>query len=418
MGLNGSIEGSNPSFSVSAAPAAVLRAPAEGWQSGRMRRSRKPLSVVRRIESSNLSPSAPWAEADRSAQMLRFGLIGTGYWASEVHGPGIAAHPQTELAGVWGRDPGKAATLAARFGAQPFSDVDELIAAVDAVAFSVPPDVQGELAVRAAESGRALLLEKPLALSVAAADRVVEAVRAPTVVFFTSRFDPEFGGWFRSEVDGRGWDGGSVLMLASIFEPGNPFGESKWRRERGALWDIGPHALALLLPTLGPVVHVEAVRGHRDEVHLALRHATGAASSVTLSLTARAQTTEVLFWGGGGIARMPEGGDVAAAYAGAIDALLAGDSRFDASFARDVVRVLASATNGWPTSSRPGGRRARTSPRISSRPRESRRSGGAPACDGRRSPAAEDGAAGGDPADGERRPRRRDILPRAPARRR
>src|SRR5262245_30287947 len=59
MGLNGSIEGSNPSFSASAAPAAVLRPPAEGWQSGRMRRSRKPLSVVRRIESSNLSPSAP-----------------------------------------------------------------------------------------------------------------------------------------------------------------------------------------------------------------------------------------------------------------------------------------------------------------------------------------------------------------------
>src|ERR1700757_754394 len=58
MGLNGSIEGSNPSFSAGAAPAAVLRPPAEGWQSDRMRRSRKPLSVVRRIEGSNPSPSA------------------------------------------------------------------------------------------------------------------------------------------------------------------------------------------------------------------------------------------------------------------------------------------------------------------------------------------------------------------------
>src|SRR5215831_18185080 len=63
MGLNGSIEGSNPSFSASAAPAAVLRPPAEGWQSGRMRRSRKPLSVVRRIEGSNPSPSASSAGA-------------------------------------------------------------------------------------------------------------------------------------------------------------------------------------------------------------------------------------------------------------------------------------------------------------------------------------------------------------------
>jgi predicted dehydrogenase len=260
-----------------------------------------------------------------------------------VHAPGIAAHPQTELVGVWGRDQAKAVTLAAQFGAQAFSDVDELIGAVEAVAFSVPPDIQAELAVRAAESGRPLLLEKPLALTVVAADRLVEAVHAPTVVFFTSRFDPGIAAWFRTEVDSHRWDGGSVLMLASIFESGNPFGQSKWRRERGALWDIGPHALALLLPTLGPVEQVAAVRGHRDEVHLALRHATGAASSVTLSLTAQAETTQVLFWGGGGIARMPGDVDLAAAYAGAIDALLAGDSRFGVGFARDVVRVSADA---------------------------------------------------------------------------
>jgi predicted dehydrogenase len=274
---------------------------------------------------------------------VRFGLIGTGYWAAAVHAPGIAAHPQTELVGVWGRDQAKAAALGDRFGAQPFADVDELIASVDAVAFAVPPDIQAELAVRAAETGRRLLLEKPLALTVSAADRLVQAVRAPTVVLFTRRFDPRTAAWFQAEVDGHSWDGGSVLILGSIFEPGNPFGQSRWRQERGALWDIGPHALALLLPTLGPVEQVAAVRGHRDEVHLLLRHATGAASNVTLSLTAQAETTEVLFWGGGGIARMPGDDDLAAAYAGAIDALLAGDSRFDVGFARDVVCVLADA---------------------------------------------------------------------------
>jgi predicted dehydrogenase len=284
-----------------------------------------------------------------SSRPLRFGLIGTGYWAAAVHAPGIAAHPQTELVGVWGRDHSKAATLADRVGARPFSDVDELIENVDAVAFSVPPDIQAELAVRAAEAGRRLLLEKPLALTVAAADRLVQAVRAPTVVFFTRRFDLPTAAWFRAEIDGRRWDGGSVLMLGSIFEPGNPFGRSRWRQERGALWDIGPHALALLLPTLGPVEQVAAVRGHRDEVHLALRHATGVASSVTLSLTAQAETTEVLFWGESGIARIPDDdGDPAAAYAASIDALLAGDSRFDADFARHVVRVLADADEQLP----------------------------------------------------------------------
>ena len=35
-------------------------------------------------------------------------------------------------------------------------------------------------------------------------------------------------------------------MYGSIFEPGSPYGESEWRRSRGALWDIGPHALSIL----------------------------------------------------------------------------------------------------------------------------------------------------------------------------
>jgi predicted dehydrogenase len=274
---------------------------------------------------------------------MRFGVIGTGFWAATVHAAGIAEHPRTELVGVWGRDQAKAAALAAQYGAQPFADVEELVGAVDAVAFAVPPDIQAELAVGAAEAGRALLLEKPLALTVEAADRVVRAVRAPTVVFFTSRFDPGVAAWFRTEVESHGWDGGSVVLLASIYEPGNPFGESAWRRERGALWDIGPHALALLLPTLGPVEQVGAVRGRGDEVHVALRHATGAASSVTLSLTAPAQLSEALLWGGEGVRRVPVDVDVAAAYAAAIDALLAGETRFDAGFARDVVSVLAVA---------------------------------------------------------------------------
>jgi hypothetical protein len=65
---------------------------------------------------------------------------------------------------------------------------------------------------------------------------------------------------------------------------------------------------------------------------------------VTVSLTApAAHLTEVLFWGGEGVARMPGDGDVAIAYAAAIDALLAGETPFDAGFAGDVVRVLAAA---------------------------------------------------------------------------
>ena len=286
--------------------------------------------------------------------MLRFGLVGTGYWADVAHAAGIAAHPQAELVGIWGRDPAKAAALAAKHGVRVFDDLDELIAGADAVAFSVPPDVQAELALPAAEAGRALLLEKPLALSVEPAERLVAAVRAPTVVFFTFRLDPRLAAWYREEVDGRIWDGASALYLASIFESGNPFGQSPWRREHGGLWDVGPHALSALLPALGKVERVVAVHGPRDEVHLALEHDSGAASSAALSLTAPAAVNEVVFWGAEGLVRRPDAGDVdtVAAYGAAIDALLAGETTFDARFGLDVVRVLAAAESEL--SGRPG----------------------------------------------------------------
>jgi len=286
--------------------------------------------------------------------VLRFGLVGTGYWADVAHAAGIAAHPQAELVGIWGRDPAKAAALAAKHGVRVFDDLDELIAGADAVAFSVPPDVQAELALPAAEAGRALLLEKPLALSVEPAERLVAAVRAPTVVFFTFRLDPRLAAWYREEVDGRIWDGASALYLASIFESGNPFGQSPWRREHGGLWDVGPHALSALLPALGKVERVVAVHGPRDEVHLALEHDSGAASSAALSLTAPAAVNEVVFWGAEGLARRPDAGDVdtVAAYGAAIDALLAGETTFDTRFGLDVVRVLAAAESEL--SGRPG----------------------------------------------------------------
>ena len=77
-----------------------------------------------------------------------------------------------------------------------------------------------------------------------------------------------------------------MRIYASIFETGSPYAESAWRRSRGALWDIGPHALSILLPALGPVTHVVADRGLGDTVTIALHHESGAASTMSLSLTA------------------------------------------------------------------------------------------------------------------------------------
>src|SRR3954451_23581403 len=96
---------------------------------------------------------------------MRFGVLGTGFWAREIHAASLAEHPDAELVGVWGRDLAKAKALGAQFDVQGYDDLDALLTQVDAVSFAVPPDVQVPVAIHAAEGGKHLLLEKPIALT-------------------------------------------------------------------------------------------------------------------------------------------------------------------------------------------------------------------------------------------------------------
>lgn len=241
---------------------------------------------------------------------MRFGLVGTGAWAEIAHGPGLLHAGQAELAGVWGRDPDKAAALARRLGVDVFTDEAALYEAVDAVAFAVPPDVQAAMAERAALAGKHLLLDKPVALDVEAAHRVAAAVEqtgVASVVYFTDRFVEPIRGWLAELESTGGWHGGWVRWFSALQSEGNPFGSSPWRREHGALWDTGPHALSTLLAALGPVESVVAQTGASDLVALALRHVSGAVSTVTLSQFAppAASAHEATLWGAGGYSSMP-----------------------------------------------------------------------------------------------------------------
>lgn len=286
------------------------------------------------------------------SEAVRFGVVGTGHWAREVHIAGIAAHPDVELVGVWGRDLTRAREAADPHGAAAYDDVDALLADVDAVAFAVPPHVQADLALKAARAGRHLLLEKPVATDLGAADRLVEAVDASGVsslVFFTQRFVPDWEGWLET-VASRQLLGGRAAWLASLRGPGNPYAGSVWRKEEGALWDVGPHALSVLLPVLGPVADVEGVRGADDLVHLVLTHESGATSTVDLSLTmpvAAVRHWVEVYDDEGWHVRPSLERDTAAAYALAVGELVAGIAagetrhRCDVRFGRDVVEVLA-----------------------------------------------------------------------------
>jgi predicted dehydrogenase len=282
---------------------------------------------------------------------MRFGVLGTGFWAKEVHAASLAAHPTAELVGVWGRDIAKAKAVGAQFDVNGYDDLDALLAQVDAVAVAVPPDVQVGLAERAAAAGKHLLLEKPIALDVAGADRLVAAVRdarVASVVFFTFRFQAATSTWLEQAARTTP-AGGHGSWLGS--RENSPFDASPWRDQHGALWDIGPHALSLFLPTLGPVVSVQAGAGLRDTVHLVLHHESGSAATVSLSHTVAPLSSGIeLFVHGdaGRLVLLPETRSPQEAYAVAVDELTAaavtgGTHPCDVGFGRDVVSVLAAA---------------------------------------------------------------------------
>lgn len=126
--------------------------------------------------------------------MHRFALVGAGFIGT-VHARSLVAHPGVELAVVADPDAARAGELAARTGATAVSDIDAVFAdrTIDAVLIASSTDTHAALLHACAASGKAVLCEKPIDLSLPIAAEAVAAVEAagiPAMVDFNRRFDP------------------------------------------------------------------------------------------------------------------------------------------------------------------------------------------------------------------------------------
>ena len=139
---------------------------------------------------------------------LRIGMVGAGA-ISRAHLPAVAARDDCELACIADIDMAKASERAEQFGAaRAVADYHELIAMddVDAVIIGVPARFHAEIAVKAADAGKHVLCEKPMARTLAECDAMAHAAQANRVtlaVGFVRRFDPVWGKVRELVLEGR-----------------------------------------------------------------------------------------------------------------------------------------------------------------------------------------------------------------------
>ncbi len=154
---------------------------------------------------------------------VRFGLIGAGRIGS-YHATTIARRlPEAELVLVADPARGAAARLAERFGTQATTDSQALVddPHVEAVAITCASTAHADLVVAAARAGKAVFVEKPMAMTLADADRAIDACReagVPLQVGFNRRFAADFAAARAVVADGG--MGRPQLLRSLTRDPG------------------------------------------------------------------------------------------------------------------------------------------------------------------------------------------------------
>jgi predicted dehydrogenase len=230
-----------------------------------------------------------------------FGIIGAGIIAA-VHADAIALLPDARLVAVTDVAAAAAGEFAAARGCAAEPTPDDLLARrdVDVVCVCVPSGLHAEVGIRAAKAGKHLVVEKPVDVTLEAADRLIAAARQAGValtVMSQHRFDPGVAELKRLIDDGV--LGRLVLGEASTkwyrtqaYYDSAPW-RGTWAMDGGALLNQGIHYVDLLRWCLGPATEVTAVcttQAHDIEVEdtaLAIvRFASGAVGTISATTAA------------------------------------------------------------------------------------------------------------------------------------
>ena len=250
-------------------------------------------------------------------------IVGTGLIA-RFHAQAVKASSKLELRGFCGRTKEKAAALAAEFGGEAFDDLDAALAAAGTglALVATASGAHDEAVFAAARHRVPVLVEKPIAITVARTDRMIAAcreTRTPLGCIFQTRWSDEFRS-LREKVAGLG-----RLTFGGIRIPwwrtDEYYTESSWHGTwetdgGGALMNQSIHMVDWLVALMPPVEDVKAFAATlahpmeaEDTVSAAIRFAGGALGGVyatTASFPGRGKAMEIT--GTGGTVEVADGG--------------------------------------------------------------------------------------------------------------
>lgn len=211
-----------------------------------------------------------------SSQKVGFGLIGLG-GISRAHLDGFAKiRDFAPLVAVCDSDPARAEAVAAKTGARAYTDYRALLAdpAVEAVDAPLPHNLHFEVAKAALEAGKHVLLEKPMAPTVAECDALIALAKKTGLTLGVSENTPFVNAYLEVERMLKAGELGDVRLVRTLIygsEVERLNDTTNWKGRvagtvGGAIFDAGPHTFYLLKWLFGPVASVQAIANKLVEV--------------------------------------------------------------------------------------------------------------------------------------------------------
>ena len=218
----------------------------------------------------NPEPSTLNPEPLRGPAPVRWGLVGAGDIVRRRVGEALRESAGSTLAGVSRARADLVDSFAREIGAaRAYPTWQELVADpdIDAVYVATPVRLHAQQTIAAAEAGKHVLCEKPMAMNVAECDQMIAACRRAGVALGIAYYRRFYPAVIRvKELLASGEIGTPVFAQMMAFEPFDPEpGEPRsWLLDRsesggGPMADFGCHRLEVLLNLFGPVRHVSSI---------------------------------------------------------------------------------------------------------------------------------------------------------------